>query len=411
MTRQEMIDKYAYLLVDLGVALQQDEYMILEADAESYELVRAVTKRAMEKGARDVIVFIRDAYADKYRAMHAGKDEVGTVRPWQEESLDYYLKQGACSLLLTSTRPFLMDDVEPDSAKALGNFTNNLRNVIRGHWGTTGTRWCIACAPNTDWAQALYPDLDAEAALDQWWQTLMDICMVNADSDPVENWITFSDGYAGHAEKLNTLDIDYIRFTNGTGTDLKVGFNPKCYWVGGRKRADRKPTDNMGNIPSNEVATSPDMYRVDGTVHSARPLVYSGAVIDEFMLTFENGKVVKAEAKKGQEMLEALLDTDEGSRRIGEVAFVERDMPLAKSGMVFYNTLLDENASCHIALGKGYAICIPGLSMTEYDDWEGEQLNFSVQHIDFMFGTDDMCATAYTRDGQAVEIFRQGKFV
>ena len=411
MTRQEMLDRYAHLLVDLGVALQPGEYLILEGDAESYELIRAVTKRAMEKGARDVLVFLRDAWADKYRARYGAAEEVSAVRPWQTESLDFYLRQGACSLLLESPRPFLMEDVDTDRARSLGTFRNDLRNVIRGHWGKSGTRWCIACAPNREWAKTLYPQLPEEEALDAWWEKLMEICLVDGESDPVENWIAFADGYAKHAQRLNDLDIDYIHFQNGTGTDLRVGFHARARWVGGCERAKRGPLDNMGNIPSNEVATSPDCRRVDGTVHSARPLFYNGALIDGFTLTFRDGRVVEARAQKGQEMLDALLDADEGSRYAGEVAFVEKDRPLARSGMIFYNTLLDENAACHMALGRGYAICIPGLSMTDTDAWAAAHLNHSVQHVDFMFGTDDLCATAYTKNGEAVELFRNGLFV
>lgn len=411
MTRQQMIDKYADLLVRLGVCLQKGETMILELDPEHYELSRAITLAAFREGAKDVQVFYRDPYVDKYRAQYGDRETVEEVLPWMKESLSVYLDAGAVSLKLSSPRPVLYNDVDASVAATVQKFTNELRNVIRASWGTNGTRWCIACAPNVDWAVALYPDLSPEEAEDKLWETLMELCMVRENNDPVEDWIDFQDKSCGYSAWLNANKPDKIRFVNSTGTDLTIGFNPKAYWVGGRAKSERKPTDHMGNLPSNEVATSPDKFRVDGTVHSTRPLVYGGKIIDEFKLTFENGKVVKHEAKVGEDLLTTLLNTDEGSRRIGEVAFVECDVPIAKTGMVFFNTLLDENAACHLALGNGYALCIPGIDWNDPADWAKENLNSSCQHVDFMFGSPDMQAYVTTQDGREVQLFKDGKFV
>ena len=411
MNREEMMRKYADLLVRLGVALQKDQYLILECDAECYELARHIVHTAMERGAKDVIVHFRDAYTDKYRAQFGQAEEIKRVLPWQRQSLEYYLERGACSLALKSPYPRLLNDISAQAGEALQVFQNDLRNVIRSHWGISGTVWCIACAPNPDWAQAVYPELDRQTAYDALWNTLMDLCMVDEKSDPVENWIEFSHRYAKYSRTLNEIGVDRLHFSSANGTDFVVGFNPKAHWVGGKDKSERTPRDNAGNIPSNEVATSPDKYRLDGIVHSSRPLVYGGQIIDRFWLRFEQGRVTEYFAETGMDLLTALLNTDEGSRRIGEVAFVECDMPLAKTGRVFYNTLLDENAACHMALGNGYAVCIPGLSMTDKDAWAGENLNASAQHIDFMFGTDDMNVDAYTRSGKVVPVFRSGKFV
>ncbi|MBC8536243.1 aminopeptidase [Feifania hominis] len=411
MTRQQMVEKYADLLVRLGVAIQKDETLILELDAEHYELSRAITRAALLRGAKDVVVFYRDPYVDKFRAQYGDRETVETVLPWMKESLSVYLDKGACSLKLASPRPELFDDVDASVAVTVQKFTNDLRNVIRSSWGTNGTRWCIACAPNQDWAVKLYPDCPPDEALDKLWATLMELCMVREDNDPVEDWIDFQDRYCKYSAWFNRVKPDSIHFFDGKGTDLTIGFHPKAYWVGGQPKAERKPTDHMGNLPSNEVASSPDKYRVDGTVHSTRPLVYGGKVIDRFRLTFEKGKVVHHEAEVGEELLTELLNTDEGSRRIGEVAFVECDLPIAKTGMVFYNTLLDENAACHLALGNGYALCLPGISWTDKNEWEQWQLNSSCQHVDFMFGSPDMNAVVTTQDGRELPIFQNGKFL
>lgn len=411
MTREKMMKKYADLLIRLGVALQKGETLLLEVEAENYEFSRVLTETALHCGAKDVIVHYRDPYVDKYRAQYGDRAAVREVREWMKQSLSDYLLEGACSLKLASPRPELYADADSSVASTVQGFTNELRNVIRRSWGENGTRWCIACIPNPDWAATLYPELPSQEALEQLWSTLMNLCMVREDNDPVEDWINYQDHARVNSDWLNELKPDTIHFTNSLGTDLVIGFNPKAYWVGGEAKATRAPDANMANLPSNEVASSPDCTRIDGTVYSTRPLVYGGKIIRDFALTFRGGRVVEYHAKEGEDLLGILLDTDDGSRSLGEVAFVECDVPIAKTGKIFYNTLLDENASCHLALGNGYALCIPGISWTDPAEWKQEHLNTSCQHIDFMFGTEDMRAVVRTKDGREVEVFRDGKFV
>ena len=406
MSREKLIQKYAEVLVQLGVALQPGETLILELEAEQYELSRAITDAALKHGAKDVMVFYRDPYVYKSRAKYGDQKTVETVLPWMLDSLNVYLDEGACSLKLSSPRPYFYEDVDDSVAKTIQKFTNDLRNTIRSHWGTHGTRWCIACVPNQDWAKVLFPDMEPQKALDRLWDVLMELCMVRKDNDPVRDWMAFQKKGRDYASWLNTHKPVKLHFFNSTGTD----FNPKAYWVGGMAQNGDGSIDYIPNLPTNEIASSPDKYTVNGTVHSTRPLLYGGKIIDRFKLTFENGKVVHHEAEVGHDLLTALLDTDEGSRRIGEIAFVECDVPIAKTGMIFYNTLLDENAACHMALGNGYALCIPGISWTDPMEWEKEHLNTSCQHIDFMFGSEDMQAIATTRDGREIQIFKDGKF-
>ena len=410
MTKDMMIKKYAKVLVTLGIAVQPGETLILELDPEQYELSREITREALLAGAKDVMVYYRDPYVDKYRAQYGDRQTVGEVLPWMLDSMNVYLDAGACSLKLSSPRPYLYEDVSDTVAKTIADFTNTLRNTIRSHWGTHGPRWCIACVPNPDWAKMLFPEMEEEAALEKLWEVLMELCFVREDNVPVEDWRNYSRRCAKNAAWLNENKPKQIHFFNSTGTDFVVGFNPKAYWVGGMAGDQTGTIEYIPNLPTNEVASSPDKYALNGTVHSTRPLIYGGKIIDQFKLTFENGRVVHHEAKVGQELLTALLDLDEGSRRIGEVAFVECDVPIAKTGMVFYNTLLDENAACHMALGNGYALCIPGISWTDPAEWERENLNSAKQHIDFMFGSEDMQAVVTTWDDREVQIFKDGKF-
>jgi len=403
--------KYAELLVRLGVAVQKGEYLLLEADAENYELARYITEAAFERGARDVIVFLRDAGVDHIRSMQGSYEEISSVAPWQKEGLSHYLEQGAVSLLLKSPHPSYFAEATPEAGQALQTFANDLRNVIRQYSATKGLRWCIACAPNRDWADFLFPEQKGEAAYEALWKLLMDICRVDETSDPVENWLDFLDVYGKHAGFLNRHHFDRIHFYNGSGTDFVVGFHPRAFWAGGFDRANYTPTTILANIPTNEIDTSPDKYRMDGVVCSSLPLVYAGQKIDGMRLTFRGGRVVEAVAREGQEALDRLLAVDEGSRYLGEVAFVENDLPLARCGKVFYVTLLDENAACHMALGNGFTYCVPGLEGADAQACEEKHLNVSKQHVDFMFGTADLNADGYDQEGNKIPIFRAGKFV
>ena len=276
MSRELLLKKYAEVLVTLGVALQPGETLILELEAEQYALSRAITESALRHGAKDVMVFYRDPYVDKCRALLGDQKTVETVLPWMLDSLNVYLDAGACSLKLSSPRPYFYEDVEDSVAKTLQKFTNDLRNTIRSHWGTHGTRWCIACVPNEDWAKVLFPDIEPKAALDRLWEVLMDLCMVREDNDPVQDWKDFSCRCRDNATWLNENKPAQIHFFNSTGTDFTVGFNPKAYWVGGMAQNQDGSVDYIPNLPTNEVASSPDKYTLNGTVHSTRPLLYGG---------------------------------------------------------------------------------------------------------------------------------------
>lgn len=407
---KEYLKKYGELLVNLGVALQPGEYLILEADSENVDVVRAVSEAAMKRGAKDVIVFLRDAYVDKYRAQYGNPDEISAVRDWQKESLDFYLAQGAVSLLLKSPHPGLMDGISAEANNALFQASNNLRNVIRRSSASRGSKWCIACAPNHDWAEFLYPELEPEKAFEKLTLTLMDICRVTPGTDPVQNWKDFLFSYYTYSSFMNRHKFDRLHVYGSNGTDFVIGLHPKAFWVGGTNKEKWSDERNLGNIPTNEVSTSPDKYRMDGIVYSTKPLIYSGGVIDRFSLTFRDGQVIEAKAEVGQELLDKLLALDPGSRRLGEIAFVEYDCPIAKTGKVFYTTLLDENAACHMALGSGFAVCIPGTDPTSPEALEAAHLNQSAQHVDFMFGFDGLNADGITCDGESYPIFRGGKF-
>lgn len=409
MNHEAKLEKYARLLVGLGVNLQKGQYLLLDIDAENYELARVITREAMARGAADVVIHWSDWGVDRERAAFSTREGLDEVEPWETESYRRYIDQGACSLRIIPAYPTAFDGVDPAKAGAVQRHSNNTRNILRQGTAEKNMHWCIATAPSVNWARYLFPELEPAAAVDKLWDVLFTVCLID-EGDPIENWLASMNENGKYSVILNQCALDSIHFYNSHGTDLTIGFHPEVKWVGGMA-AEYTPELFLPNIPTAEVSTSPDKFRVDGTVAASRPLMLNGTVVEDFGFTFKEGRVVDFYAKKGGEALKELLDTDEGSRYLGEVAFVQCDSPLAKTGLLFMETLLDENAACHLALGRGFNVLFDGLSGTDFQAWDKLNLNHSSVHVDFMFGTDDMQAQLCLRDGRKGLIFREGKFV
>lgn len=404
----KLMEKYADLLVRTGVNLQQGQIMLIESPIQCVEFARMVSKKAFEVGASDVICHYIDPVYQKIRATYLNNDKISEVKDWQKESLDVYLKQGACSLMLTSPEPYLMQDMEQSKAGALQTFTNDLRNVIRHRIASDHVQWCIAAVPNQKWAEAIMPNEDKECVLDKFWELLFKLAYVDEKSDANENWHQNSLKRARLTQKLDDFNLDSIHMTSSNGTDIVFGFHKDYSW--GSKKDDPNKIKYSPNIPTEEVCTSPDKYRTNGIVYSTKPLMLGGKIVDDFSIRFKDGKVVEVCAKEGEDLLKGIVDTDEGSCYLGEVALVPYHSPISESGLVYFNTLIDENASCHIALGKAFPNTV-GVTSQDPLEWEAKQLNYSSIHIDFMIGHKDTKIVGYTKEGKEVNIFENGDFV
>ena len=393
-------EKYAQLLLGSGVNLQKDEYLIIEAPIETADFVRELSKAAFEKGAKDVIVYYSDPYFDLIRLNYADEQLISEVKDYEKESLQYYLDKGAISILIESAYPFLYKDCKQSKNAALQTHTNDKRNVIRAMIASSGTKWLIASYPNKLWAKTLFPELPEEEAFDALCELLYDICRIDTQNDPNENWAKHLEEIAKYGNKLDEIGIDHLIFKNSIGTDLTIGLTEEARFGHGDT-----PRTTCANIPTEEVCTTPDKYRVNGKVVASKPLEVGGAIIENFGFTFKDGKVTDFYAEKNQDVLASLVNADEGSCYLGEVALVGYSTPISLSNKVFYTTLLDENASCHLALGKGF------YRGTDREEWEKAHANFSKIHIDFMFGTKDMDIIAVDREGKQHQIFKNGDFV
>lgn len=401
---------YARLLVRSGLNVQKGQNVVIEADVENETFAKMVVTEAYEAGAKQVMVRYTDARADYLRLKYQSVDEIRAVEHWERESIDVYLRDDGCHLLLTSSYVGLMDDIDTYKMSAYQQRTNELRNVVRHRVASNGVQFCIAPVPNTLWAKSLFKDLDEKEALKAFWKTIFRLCYMTKEEDPVSTWNDHQARILTQRNKLNHLKIRELNFRNSLGTDLTVGLNERARWNGGSDGAQGKKTFSA-NIPSEEVFTSPDRKSVNGKVVSSRPLYLAGRVIENFTLTFTDGKVSKIEAGRNKKLLEDLIATDEGSAYLGEVALVEASSNISQSGLLFYNTLLDENAACHLALGKGFASSIEGVRATPDETWTKANLNVSSIHVDFMFGTPDLEISATTSDGTTIKLFDHGDFV
>lgn len=395
---EKMIRKYAKLLVTTGINVQPGQKVVVEACIEGYKFANIFAEEAFKAGAGDVIINYLDQALLKTKAQYMPAEELSKVANWEIERYEGPLDEGACTIRLEGVNPKLMEDATEAQANAVFAYVDNVRNVMRRYVREANCRWCIAMVPTYEWAELLFPELDKEEALDKLWETLLKLCLITEDNDADEAWVKFNETNAERAKKMDSLNLRKLHYTASNGTDLYVELTPhsKFYHVDSSDGLVFNP-----NIPTEEIYTTPNKYGTNGVVYSTKPLLLGGKSIENFGFRFENGKVTEVLADAGKEMLEALVATDEGACYLGEAALVQYDSPISQSGLVYYTTLIDENASCHLALGRG---------LTKFPAPDEDLANFSKIHIDFMVGTADMNIDGITESGEIVPVFRNGNF-
>lgn len=408
---QERLDAYAGLLLEFGVALKTGQDLLLDIPVEQRDFARLLAEKAYRMGAQEIRVAYRDEEMDLIHAMYLPEGGEMHISDRQMQETAQILHPKGVSLAFLSPRPRLYGKLPKEKKRVLDTYYNEQRNIVRNAIRRDRIQWCYACLPNREWAAFIYPQLVPGKAYERLWETLLDISMVRRGSDAKRCWLEYYDGLYRWTEKLNALRLDRLHFSNSMGTDITIGLHPQCMWEGGLPKENYTEDYFQCNLPSYEICTTTDRFRADGIVVASKPLYVNGAVIKNFRFEFKGGKVVAFDAEEGKEMLAYLLKTDEGSSFLGEVAFVEADTPIAKANTLFYNSLLDENAACHLALGCGFPGNIRGIDPKNEQEVRDSHVNISSQHIDFMFGTDDMDADGMTHEGRKVAVFRQGKFV
>lgn len=399
------LKKYARLIAETGVNVSKGHTVVLQINVEQAELARLITKEAYQLGADEVIVQWTDDVIQKEFLAHAADDRISTVPQYKIDQADDWIEKGASRISVVSSDPDAFAGVDNDRVatyqSAVGKALMNLRKATQSN----KVSWTVVAAAGKQWAAKVFPDLPEEEQVDALWDEIFKTTRIY-ESDPVIAWKNHDEKLATKAEELNKEQFTALHYT-APGTDIVIGLPKNHLWEGAGSY-NARDEKFMANMPTEEVFTAPDSHRVDGYISSTKPLSYAGTTITGMKFTFKDGKVVDFSAEQGQEVLAKLLDTDEGARRLGEVALVPDPSPISQSGIIFYNTLFDENASNHLALGSAYAFSVQGGTEMTDEELAAAGLNRSQTHVDFMVGSDKMDIDGIREDGSRVPIFRNG---
>ena len=404
----DQIDLYANLLVRKGAALRPGQELVLQAPVESADFARRVVRAAYRAAAGHVTVIWADDQVTRLTYENCDLSFFEHTPSWQVEQLNSLAEDGAAFLFLEGSDPSALKDVDPAKPAAAARARNTECRSFRDGMDFGRNVWCIAGVPVQAWAREVFPDLSPAEALYRLWVLVLEVSRADGE-DPESSWETHNASFEKTKRFLNDHAFDALRYEASNGTDLTVGLPAGHVWDGGAGRTQDGVTF-FPNIPTEEVFTSPDRLRADGVVRSALPLVHAGQVVRDFWLRFEGGQVVDFGAEQGHEVLRHILETDEGARRLGEVALVSKNTPIRQSDTLFYDTLYDENASCHLALGMGFPECVAGGTKLSKDALLEHGVNQSATHVDFMVGTDDMNIYGLDADGTETPIFVNGQW-
>ena len=404
---QETLKKYAHTLLKYGVNLQQDQTLVISVDVENKDFAVIVTEEAYELGAKEVVLNWRCSPIARQRLLHAKESVLEKPANWIPEFYKQYIDDKAAFLSLISANPKALEGIPTDRISLQSRNLNKTLSFYHTAIMNSSVTWCVASVPTVLWANLLGYEGTDEEKIDQLWATLLKLCRIEG-IEPKDTYRHHMARLRRRCEALNKLDLKSLRYTCENGTDLLLELPEGHIWLGGEE-SSKDGTIFNANIPTEEVFSAPQYNGVNGVVYSTKPLIYHGNTISDFSFTFKEGKIVEYTAKEGYEVLKELVETDEGSHYLGEVALVDHFSPISQSNQIFYETLFDENASCHLAIGASYPTCLKGSDGLSEEELKERGLNHSLTHVDFMIGHERMNITGYTRDGQAVDIMIDGR--
>ncbi|TCP27089.1 aminopeptidase II [Scopulibacillus darangshiensis] len=404
-TLKQKLEKYAELAVKNGVNVQKGQDLVITAPIAAADFVRMVVKKAYQAGAKHVHFRWTDDELTVTRLMYASEETFQEYPESEVKAYETLAKNGAAFLDIRSPNPDLLTGIDAEKVARDNKVT---RSALRDYFDyrmSDRVSWSIVTVPSETWAKKVFPELDGDDAVNKLWDTIFQMTRADKD-DPVEAWDIHKQQLNEKAGFLNDKKYKKLHY-KAPGTDLTIEFDPSHIWA---TAAASHPdgTDFIKNIPTEEVYTLPLKTGVNGTVTSTKPLNYSGTLIEELSLTFENGRIVDCSAKSGYDTLKQLVETDEGSHYLGEVALVPNNSPISQSGLIFFNTLYDENASCHLAIGKAYPTCLEGGTNMNQEELEQHGANNSLVHVDFMIGSGELDVDGETENGDIEAILRKG---
>ena len=406
--KESRINAYAKLLIEIGLNLQKGETLIISSPVECADFARRCVTYAYEKGCREVIMNWSDSYISKERYLKADDSVFDEFPSWKADFYNSAAEENYAWLHIDADDPEALSGVDPDRIIRMSRVSSNAVKYYRDRQMAGFFKWCVASVPSEAWSKKVFPNLPVSESVEALWEAILKAVRVYDGNDPIEAWKNHISSLKSRVSKLNEYNFKYLKFKNSIGTDLTVELPDGHYWEGGDE-ADASGVLFCANMPTEEIFTVPKFDGVNGVVYSSKPLSLNGDLVENFVFTFTDGKITDIKAEKGLELLKSETMIDEGASYLGEVALVPYDSPISNSKILFYNTLFDENASCHLAFGDAYPLINGGKRMSK-EELHSSGVNTSITHTDFMIGTSDLSVIGITHDKKEVVVFDNGNF-
>lgn len=400
--------KYASLAVNIGVNIQKDNILVISSPIETAEFARLITEEAYKSGAKDVIVHYGDQKLTKIKLENSSLETISNIPEWQAESYNYYARQEACFISISASDP---DGLKGVPVEKIGASQKARTSALKEYFDNSMSnkcRWCVLSVPTLSWAKKVFPKVSDDEAMEYLWDVIFKTVRVDTEN-PVNAWKKHNAYLEEKIKFMNNNNFKSVHLKSANGTDLNIELPEGHIWAGGSE-GDVNGIPFNANIPTEEVFTLPKKTGVNGIVYSSKPLSYGGNLIDNFSITFKDGKAIDFTAETGYDVLKQMLESDEGAKYLGEVAFVPYNSPISNSKLIFFNTLFDENAACHLAFGRAYESCVKDADKYSEEELEKIGVNNSVIHVDFMIGTSDLEITGINKNGEAIQIFSNGNW-
>ena len=409
MLTNKQMENFAELAVRIGANMQKGQEVVIRCDVQCKDFAHLIAEKAYEFGAKRVTMQWSDEVLGRLNMLNASKETLCDIPEYIVARNKYFIDNKVCLISIKAGDPNIYRGCDPDKLAAANLASLKASKEFRNATMSNYLRWTLVSIPTTAWAKQVFPNDTEEVAVDKMWNAIGHIMRLDCD-DPVAAWRKHVDTLKRRAAFLNEHNFEYVHMKNRRGTDLRVGLATDHVWIA----AEEEGQDGISftaNMPTEEVFTAPHNKKIDGTVVNALPLVNNGNVIDDFYVTFKNGKVVDYKAKVGHDALKGILTSDEGVLSLGEIALIGKRSPIAESGILFFNTLFDENASCHLAFGASYPTTVKDGNSLTAEQLAERGMNQSLQHVDFMVGTKDMDIDGIDYDGNVTPLFRDGEWV
>ena len=406
--KKELLEKYARAIATIGANPKKGQPVILTAQADQWEFANMVTEELYKAGAGSISLKWECQKNSVLRYTYEDEDTLSCVHKYEEAQWQEMVDTLPCRVLLDSEDP---DGLKNAPMEKVQRANQKRRKIYKPYRDAVDNlhQWVIAAVPSKEWAKKVYPNESDENALEHLWREILSSCHIDENSDPVEAWKKHNETLRTNAQKMTDYNFQYLTYKSPNGTDFKCELLPDGIWCGGSAKT-KGNVEFSPNMPTEEVFTSPLRGKCEGTLTATKPLSYMGNLIENFSITFKDGKAVSCKAEKGQEILEKMISMDENAAYLGELALVPVDSPISRSNVLFYNTLFDENAACHVALGAGFNECVRDFEKYTEKELFEKGINDSIIHVDFMIGCDTLEITGHTNDGRDITVFKNGNW-